>query len=855
MSHTEDAYKNAIKEGRVLGKKSQGATRYRDAEIARVIESLGRKRSVLLVGPTGVGKTAVVHGVAAELHDRNHGRIREFSIAQFLAGTKYLGEWETKVARIMNAAKTSKTVLFLNDIWNLSSAGRTAKSHNTLLDAIRPYLQDGEVQLVGELTPEMLDALQATPQFTTLFDNITVSPLATDQIAEIVATEAERKGLDLDAAARGRAMKLCADFQAASPGPGPALRLLSQVRDYHAQEEGDEPITPRFIERVFSLYSGLPLFVVSPHETKPANEIREWFRERLVGQEQAIDAVVETIALFKAGLQDRARPIGTFLFVGPTGVGKTELARALATFLFGSQRRLLRFDLSEFKDYHAFEMLVGDPNDSNKPGRLVDPVRAHPFQVVLLDELEKAHHNIWDLLLQVLDEGRLTPPTGQPVNFRNTIIIATSNIGAREAERPSIGFGADRESEARNRMQEALEAAFRPEFLNRFQHVVPFHALTRDQVTRIARIELKEILNREGIVDRNLAIDIPDDVIDHVVDQGFDARYGARALKREIQRLIIVPIATLLMERNVEPASILKASLRDGRIRVGIVDTAESRALRRDREPVKSADGRRYTRDEIAALIADARDSCNAMSIAVEEDSIFAEIERIDELRRDHTFWQDTEEAGRIMSNHAQLLEIVSRLDRLREDADNLEEGLVSAGTRRDFERLAGDAVRHGNRLETAHRELVIMGREGEWDALIEIAPLGSTASARELVVEMYIKWALWRDLKVEIIREPVGGDEPVMIAVRGHYPYGYLKLESGHHRLRQDKHSSVARVRVAPWTDESGSVNFANHRALKREGQLGGRIRSRVEVAGSDLILQNANSVAENRELAQLMA
>ena len=364
-------------------------------------------------------------------------------MVQMLSGTVYLGEWQSKVTALFQAAAKSKSLLYFTDIWNLPSAGRASNRQDTVWDAMRPRLQNRELQVVGEVNEEQLLALKALPGFATPFDVIEVPPLTAEQVASLVRTEAARLSLDMQAPAAARLLELCSQFLPATDGPGPALHLMEHVRNYRNEKRAigeDEPVSPAFVEKVFSVYSGLPRFIVCRDEVRPVGAIRDWFRTRIVGQRDAIDAVVQMIALYKAGLHDARRPIGSMMFVGPTGVGKTELARALAAYLFGSEKRLLRFDLSEFKDYHSFEMLIGDPDHPDRPARLVDPVRAQPFQVVLLDEIEKAHANVWDLLLQVLDDGRLTPARGASVNFRNTIIIATANVGAAEMRRRPVGF-------------------------------------------------------------------------------------------------------------------------------------------------------------------------------------------------------------------------------------------------------------------------------------------------------------------------------------------------------------------------------------------------------------------------------
>ncbi len=349
------------------------------------------------------------------------------------------------------------------------------------------------------------------------------------------------------------------------------------------------------------------------------------------------------IAFYKARLHDKSKPIGSFLFVGPTGVGKTELARTLAEFFFGSERRMLRFDMSEFADYNSFEMLIGSPQASpERPARLVDPVRLQPFQVLLFDELEKAHRNIQDLFLQLLDEGRLTTPRGETVELPQhdhdrhlERRIVRGHDAVDRLWRQGDGYDADKAMRRSRRN-------FRPEFLNRFQHVVLFHPLTRDQATRIARIDLQSVLRREGIAGRNLIVDVHDDVIEHVLGDRIRSALWRPRIKREIKRQIILPLATLLMERAPEPGSLIDAAhggrtrAHPGRRYAGQPCTPRP-SERRSGPDRRSPDAREHQRIELRArtacetLVADSRPRICSR----------AEIEKIDAERKGHVFWHD----------------------------------------------------------------------------------------------------------------------------------------------------------------------------------------------------------------------
>ncbi len=846
-------YKGALQnEGRELRALARAgelpATLYRERDVDQLRAQLERGRAVVLVGPEGVGKTGVMHALASMA---DSPKVYSLSTTQLLVGTKYLGEWQSKVIGMVAELQEEKAFLYIPDLWNLTYAGRSAGDENNVLDAWRPFLMNHELPIIGEASPAILRMMARIPGFLNLLVTQNVVPLSSDQVEGVLLHTANEGKYQLDKPCIQSLLRLTDRFSPSQCQPRPALDLLEQVRHYQREKSGigeAEELSPALIERVFSIYTGLPLFVVSQEETKPVREIREWFQERIIGQQSAIEAICETIALFKAGLHDQEKPIGTFLFVGPTGVGKTEIARALSTFLFRSRHRLLRFDMSEFKSFHSYETLVGDPKEPGREATLVDPVRQQPFQVILLDELEKAHQNVWDLMLQILDEGRLTTPSGQTVNFQNTLVIATSNVGAQDSG-SHVGFGKATDSSRAMDVRKALEEHFRPEFLNRFQHVVIFHALSREQVRQIARQELKRILGREGITRRNLVIDVDDSALELVIERGYDPRYGARALKREIQRRMVLPIAVFLMERHVEPGSILKISDKDGHIRVRKIDTEESRKSRQSAAPMKTATGEKLLPEQLLERLQAGKAAIEAIRTAIDAEQLVRERNRLLDLRQEPGFWQDQGQAAIDLRDLDRVTVTLDRLDGISAWSDQMLER-VAEKSRSTNKRLAGELARFERNINRLHRELVRIGHEGAWDAIVEINPVGPTATfARSMLCKAYIDWAEGTGRSAELICHPLAADEPVLLLITGRFASGMLALEAGLHRVRKGKNFQVVRVRVAPWTDEKGEVAFQSHRALKTTaGSV--RIRSRL-VTKSGLVLQNSRTLAENRELA----
>jgi hypothetical protein len=744
------------------------------------------------------------------------------------------------------------------------TAGTSSNDPACLFDHLRPKMLAGELQLIGEVTPDRFQAMQMAPLLTSLFDVVHVPPLDQTQIATIAADQAAVRQLAIDASVIRELMTLCHRFLPSDRGPGQVLRLLQQIADYQREKLAiNEPelIDQAFVEKVFSIYSGLPRFVVSRSMTLPASEIRQWFRERIIGQERAIEAVVEVITLFKAGLHDPSRPIGTLLFVGPTGVGKTELAKALAKYLFGGESRLLRFDLSEFKDYHAFQMLVGDPDRPTQPARLLDPVRAQPFQVILFDEIEKAHPNVWDMLLQLLDEGHVSPPNGARANFRNTIVIATSNVGSQEALKKSIGFVS---SAPQSIPIKALESVFRPELLNRFQHIVTFDGLTRDNVRRIARREIQLLLAREGIASRNLAVEVGEDVLDALVETGFDPEYGARALKRQVQQRVLFPVAGRLMETEVAPGSILKLDIvprasgpaGPGMTRVRVLDSEESREQKRQAAQERTTRAQRLSFAELKAATAKLAARCTELSTYCGKDALTRRLNELDTQRRSPQFWRNVDAANLALLEIDEIKSVLTRLESLQLQLEAIAKDIDRMPSAQQLELSETAFERAEQQLQVAERELMRMDADGKGDILVAIAPIGISTSLREMLFDAYRDWSKSRGYELQLLADPLAESDAVFFAVKGPYAFGYLQREQGVHRLRRGEEHEAVRVTVAAHTHALSDVKFGNQRALKQPGSFGDKIRSRVEVlTAPDFVLQNGLTINENRELAREIA
>ncbi|MBK8295637.1 MAG: ATP-dependent Clp protease ATP-binding subunit [Solirubrobacterales bacterium] len=595
----------------------------RETEIERIMQILSRrqKNNPVLLGEPGVGKTAVVEGLASRIikgevpEMLRNKQIYTLDLAALVAGSKYRGEFEERLKKVMKEiAQRGDIVLFIDEIHNLVGAG-AAEGAIDAASILKPALARGEIQTIGATTlDEYRKYLERDSALERRFQQIRVEPPTPEQTVKILEGLRERyeqhhkvqisdeslvaaaeladryisdrflpdKAIDLidEAASRMRIKSMTAppvyrdleeeietarrekeaaieaqEFEKAANLRDTERQLTTRKRQLEEEwAEGEETERPILGEEeiadIVSMWTGIPVFKLTEAETKKLIEMESELHKRVIGQEAAIEAVSKAIRRSRAGIKDPKRPAGSFVFLGPSGVGKTELARTLAEFLFGDEDSMVRIDMSEYMEKHAVSRLVGSPPGYvgyDEGGQLTEAVRRKPYSVLLLDEIEKAHPDVFNILLQILEDGRLTDSQGRTVDFRNAIIIMTSNIGANEiARNQGIGFTVSDDTgitydDMKGRIMSELRKVFRPEFLNRIDEVIVFHKLTREEVREIIELMIGRVRNQ--VAEHELMLELDNGAKDFLVDKGWDPSMGARPLRRAIQRYIEDPLA------------------------------------------------------------------------------------------------------------------------------------------------------------------------------------------------------------------------------------------------------------------------------------------------------------------------
>jgi ATP-dependent Clp protease ATP-binding subunit ClpC len=546
----------------------------RRGEVAEeIVAALGEMppRSVVLVGEHGVGKTALARAALEQLPEG--WVVFEAGATQINADAMYVGQLEGRVEDLVQRLHGRHAVWVFPAFEEALYAGTYSNHPTGLLDALLPHVEAGTIRIVAEITPANYELLAAKrPRVQSAFRALRLRPSTEAETVRVLEHALESAGdVTTDGAVLAEAYELAQQFLPGVAQPGGALRLLEATVE-NAREREAETFDAGDVLSSMAALSGLPLALLDASRPLDLEQVSAFFAERVLGQEEAVATVVDRIALVKSGLTDPTRPLGVFLFVGPTGTGKTELAKTLAEFMFGSQHRLVRIDMSEYQTPDSLERLLADTSVEDAGAPLIAAVRKDPFSVVLLDEFEKAAEPIWDLFLQVFDDGRLTDRTGRTTDFRRCIVILTSNVGSALQAGPGLGFSGTGHPFSPGEVERALARAFRPEFLNRIDRVIVFRPFGRGEMRELLQKELEDVLRRRGIRGKPWAVEVDERAAAFLLEEGFSPTLGARPLKRAVEKHLLTPLArAMVVAESPQGDQFLFVTARNGELEVRFV--------------------------------------------------------------------------------------------------------------------------------------------------------------------------------------------------------------------------------------------------------------------------------------------
>ena len=728
----------------------------------------------------------------------------EAAATQLQAGAVYVGELEARVKEFVDAVRGKPLVWHLPVLEAALYAGQHTQNRFGMLDALLPAIEAGELTIVAEASPEAAERLLTErPHLATPFQIVQVRALDEAEAVAVAQHALEHDGYDVTASEetlRG-GFELGEQFLPRISSPGNLLRIV-RAATAEAAARGDDELGQSDVVAAIAKSSGLPVLLLDASLPLQLDDVRAFFSRRVLGQDEAVEAIVERIALIKAGVTDPTRPLGVFLFVGPTGTGKTEIAKTLAEFLFGSSERLVRLDMSEYQTSEAFDRLLADTSIDSYGAPLVASIRKEPFAVLLLDEFDKSAAPVWDLFLQVFDDGRMTDQHGRVVDFRRCVIILTSNVGSAIATRAGVGFGSTPDAFRTETVTRALERSFRPEFRNRIDRIVVFKPFERAQMRALLDKELADALTRRGLRERPWAVELDDTAYEFLIDQGFSPALGARPLKRALERHLLARLAATIVEQRAPSGDqfLLVSSPGRERIEVTFVDPDADDSIA---DPVRETE-----------LTVDSELDLRSLALAPRGDPTHTRF-LLDELHRiraavngngvqgrkhdglvamtDPDFWEDE---GRFA-----ILAEIEYLDRLETALETAERLCERLGRQAGAE---GGAQLHeivARRLFVLDQALLGLAEGTPADVFVRIRQVGGESREPSdpwlprLLADMYASWARKRGMWLD---ELVSTDTEHVIAVGGLGCATILKPEAGLHVLELDDGREGKRVERA---------------------------------------------------------
>ncbi len=762
-----------------------------DGVISEIEALLGLGRCPVLAGEPGVGKTAAVHELVRRLHagiDRGGvggRRVLQVSFRRRAAALKKADEMGMETSRFVSALGKLDVppLLFIRDLHLAYAFNLETQLQDLPLALNGPLIGEGERNTVDMLLEDNHE-LEAT---------YVVVPVAEPSLTvarRIVGQWAERRldaGQEFTEAALDQSVELSHRFLARSRLPRKALDLLRPLRSATDGPIGESEVMERFCQS-----HRIPRDLVDPAIAMHLPSVREHFGARLLGQTEAVDAIVAMVGVIKAGLSDPRRPFGVFMFVGPTGVGKTHLAQTLAEYLFGSRERLIRLNMADYQKPTDALVLFGDPSSYSRRARrgaLSTAVGGQPFGVLLLDEFEKAAPSLHDRFLQLFDEGSFVDGAGQTVVCRSMIVIATSNAGAEVYRAPSVGFAGRADTEALDQeLDRRLTRAFRWEFLNRFDRIVHFHPLSRDSIRKVAQRELEQLADRGGLKRKGLSLELDDSVFDWLTAYGYHPLWGARFLKRTIERQVTSTIAGALLATTATPESVA-LTVRGGRV-VAEVRSAATPAPGTANVTLSAGRIRRARALDREGLLAEIGRFLHGAAPRLEAlDAQRTERSRVLERMNEEGCWDDPEENSELLERYREL-DVAVRMQKRFAGPIN---GLATLSRRPDAElqALVNAYYQAADALDAWDECLEQAGPAAVWLVVSNADPMRDADGWPESVAEMELQWCRRLGLNAELVAAEMGRTETVerlVLEVEGPGAWSLLEPEAGLHRLHAEK-------------------------------------------------------------------
>ncbi len=748
------------------------------------------RRSILITGRPGVGKSALINGFVKKNQDKPK-RPDIYKTNASLLINRLMSDvvWHENLVKVCKELREGNNILYIENFADLFEVGQYEGSNMSIADFLKEYIKRGDVTIISECTTEQLAAIDVYSHgYSSLFHIINLQEQQPDKLREIIFNSISKTALQnkmsISEDAIEETLRLQKRFTPYSGFPGKTIRFLESV--IFENQNKNQNIDKDTVLDAFCQETGMPRFLIDQNIELRLDELESRFAENIHGQELAVKTVVDVIATFKAFLSRGEKPIASLLFAGPTGVGKTEMAKVMADYVFGNRKHFVRFDMSEFSDPWSVLRLTGQSN-SAQGGLLTGAVRRNPFSVVLFDELEKAHFTFYDLLLQILGEGRLTDNRGEVVDFCSTIVIMTSNIGATNFGRSDLGFrkSGSTEKAAAKHFDREVQKFFRPELFNRIDQIVTFLPLNKQTIRRIVNRELKEIRRREGLLYRNISLHISDEVLDYLGENGYHIKYGARFLQRTIRKQLLIPLAKILNHIKYEKHVGIGVAVQDGKI-VFKVEKSGKKTEFEDRQQKILCTANEATK--VRRYILQLRENPHFVKI----------LSRLDELKihkKKYQFYNDQEALNKY--NHVE--KIITTCDELDHEITGLERKWVK--TFFNYNHNENEIITYNaniySKLEDLRLRIYDENYPEDREAIIAIY---GKAENIEIIVKMYLRLAQLRglDAKARSVWFHLGDhsykeglsterDKTVRgnlygfeIQIKGPATYRYFEVESG---------------------------------------------------------------------------